>query len=411
MTTSTENKTQHDVTTHVAPSGISKAEPVMVLIHEDQYGGGTRQTFHILNELARRNMQAILVSNTHDSWLGDQIEKTGINVKRINTDLIQRAINPIQDFRTLLFLIKTMKQERPKSMITAGVKLIGLGCLAAWFCGVPNKLVIVRGRGAGEQSKLYLAVKMMEKFVSLLGTSFITVAEFNRQQMIRDGVTQADNIYTIHNGTDIQWAQSGMQGRFRTEFNIDPDAHLIGMVGRLTKQKRYLFFIDMIKELVNKHPDKTINGKKIHAVIIGDGPTRDTLQARINQHNLQDVITITGYYATMPDAYADLNVSCLFTYYEGLPNALLESSAAGIPMIADRICGNPEIVQHNKNGFIVEPEDMQTTIKHLETLITDTSVYKTCSDEGKRIATEEFNHRDQISKIVDYTIHFAEKDT
>lgn len=365
----------------------------MVLIHEDQYGGGTRQTFYILEQLVRSGYQAVLVSNASDSWLGRRLRESGLQVITRFTSTIQRALHPVRDFQALLCLLKTIREERPDVLVTAGVKLVGLGCLAGWLMQVPLRVAIVRGRGGEEGTGMYRAIVLMEKFVAALGTRFITVCEFNRQQMIREGTCNDKNSLTIHNGADIAECRSGVRGRFRATLGLREDAFLIGMVGRLTPQKRYAAFIRMLAPLCQEFPHVT-------GLIIGDGPDREALQNCIEQAGLSGRIRITGFIQSMPDVYADLNASVLLTRYEGLANALLESSAAGVPMVADDVCGNAEIVRHGENGYIIPPEDLAGGTALLRQLILDPALCEALGRRGHEIAEADFDRQRQIERII-----------
>lgn len=366
---------------------------VLVLVHENLYGGGSRQSFYILSALTRKGLIPVLVSNAQKSWLGRQIEATSLPVTTYYTDWIQRAINPFKDFGVLLYLIRVFWQEKPDVVLTSGIKLIGLGSIAAWICRVPRSFAIIRGQGAQMGSFLLRLVYAMEWFVARLGVRFIAVCEYNRQEMIEQQICHADALFTVHNGTDIEKVQSGQKGIIREKFGIPKDAYVIGMIGRFSNQKCFDQFIRFVEVLCQRHPN-------VYGLLIGDGENHQALGQQIDQTGFSDRILITGFLQDMENVYADLDLSVLFTRYEGCANALIESSAAGIPMIVEDVCGNAEVVLHGQNGYVVSAGDIEQAVHYAEQLIREPEQAKAMRQAGQSIAKERFDRNQQQEKLI-----------
>jgi glycosyltransferase involved in cell wall biosynthesis len=107
--------------------------------------------------------------------------------------------------------------------------------------------------------------------------------------------------------------------------------------------------------------------------IVGDGPRHDDLRSQADELGIQDRIKFAGwkYNAELNSAYANAN---LFTYpsrHEGMPNALLEAMASGLPALATHIAGNEELVAHEQTGLLVPSEDIAALQRALRELIPD----------------------------------------
>jgi glycosyltransferase involved in cell wall biosynthesis len=376
---------------------------VLLLVQEVLYGGGSRQSLYILEELIRQGFSAVLISNAKTSWLGRQIKDLEMPVKCYFTSLIQRSINPVKEIGVILYLLSVFLKERPDKVITCGVKFIGLGCFAAWLFRIPCRIAIIRGQGASEESRSMKIIYAMEWLLARLGTRFITVCEYNRQEMIDKNVCAASNIQTIHNGTDIQVCRSGVKSRFRERIGVPMESFMVGMVGRFSDQKRYDLFIQFMALLCQRH-------RNVYGVLIGEGQNRSQLQEQIDQTGFSEFIRIVGFCENMPEVYADLDLSVLFTHYEGCANALLESTAAGVPMIAEAVCGNPEVVFHGKNGYIVPPGDIEQAAHYAEKLIMDPDLRKQIGETGRKIAENHFDHRKQTRKLIHAVSDFPNTD-
>lgn len=366
----------------------------MVLVHEGLYGGGSLQTFYILQALCQKGFRPLVVTNAKGTAMERKIQQAKLELDFRYSSLIQRPINPFKDFLTLLYLIRVMLQEKPDVVLTSGVKLIGLGSLAAWFARMPPCVAVIRGQGAAPGSRLLSVVYAMERFVAWLGTRFITVCEYDRQQMLSRNICPSQQVVTIHNGTHLERFRSGEKGHVRKQFEIPESAVVFGMVGRLYPQKRYDAFVQLMAPLCKEY-------SHVYGLLVGEGEDRVALQALIDACGAQEKIKITGYVENMPDIYAGIDVSVLFTRYEGLPNALLESCAAGVPMVADDVCGNPEIIRHAQNGYIVPADDTQQALVFCRQMIEDSQLRNTLGKHAARIAEECFDHRRQIHRLIE----------
>lgn len=123
---------------------------------------------------------------------------------------------------------------------------------------------------------------------------------------------------------------------------------IICAVGRLTPQKRFDLLIDAFSELSSKIPEYKM-------IIFGEGELRNELEAQINKLSLSDKVFLPG---TNPEAVKIVNRASLFALssdLEGMPNALMEAMAMGVPCVSTRCdMGPEELIENNQNGILVE---------------------------------------------------------
>jgi len=132
---------------------------------------------------------------------------------------------------------------------------------------------------------------------------------------------------------------------------IETQEDLIISVGRLVPWKGFNTLIELMPKLLETNPNFKL-------VILGDGPENEKLESKISNLQLKDKIEIKKVDTKTRDQY--LRSATLFvlnTGYEGLPHTVLEAMAAGLPVITTNLCGNPEVVQHEYNGLLVEYEN------------------------------------------------------
>jgi glycosyltransferase involved in cell wall biosynthesis len=145
--------------------------------------------------------------------------------------------------------------------------------------------------------------------------------------------------------------------------------HLV-TVGRLVKQKR----MDRIIELVSQLRDSRVNCK---TTIIGDGPLKLQLQNLSAAKGLSnEQLNFAGTYSDVQKAYQEADVFVLTSDWEGTPNVILEAMACGLPVVASRVGGIPEIIKHRISGLLVPPDDPVGLYRSVMELIDNPSLRK-----------------------------------
>jgi glycosyltransferase involved in cell wall biosynthesis len=153
---------------------------------------------------------------------------------------------------------------------------------------------------------------------------------------------------------DTQSFRPSPAGRalLRNEWGITPDKKLIGLVGRLDPVKGHPVFLEAARVLAAKRADLAF-------LCVGDGPEpyRRQLQRLGTELGLGERLIWAGSraYDDMPDVYSALDLLCLSSHSEGLPNVIGEAMACGVPCVATGVGGVPEIV--GNLGTIVPPGD------------------------------------------------------
>lgn len=137
-------------------------------------------------------------------------------------------------------------------------------------------------------------------------------------------------------------------------------------VGRLTEQKNHYLLIDSFKEIHNEYPDLKLK-------IIGDGNLKDDLINYSKSCNLEDSVIFRGNVEKVKDEIYKSKVFVLSSDYEGMPNALMEAMALGIPCVSTNCpIGGPKfLIENNKNGILVNVNDKNDMIKAIKKILDD----------------------------------------
>jgi glycosyltransferase involved in cell wall biosynthesis len=157
----------------------------------------------------------------------------------------------------------------------------------------------------------------------------------------------------IYNGVDIARFSLARVGGVsqRANYGISEHAFVVGSVGRLVREKNQMPLIDAVADL-------RATGADVHLMLVGDGPLRSALQGRAEQRGISGAVTFTG---AMPDVRAALRAFDVFvlpSLSETFSNAALEAMAMQVPVILTRTGGAGEMIEHGKEGYIVEVAEL-----------------------------------------------------
>ena len=123
-------------------------------------------------------------------------------------------------------------------------------------------------------------------------------------------------------------------------------------VGRLAPCKRFERFINLVAQLRHEF------GPEIRGTLVGAGPLSAKFQAQAQAMGLpESALELRGEVSNVAALYQAADIFVLTSEYEGSPNVLLEAMASGLPAVATRVGGVPELLQHGQHGFLVEPDD------------------------------------------------------
>ena len=150
--------------------------------------------------------------------------------------------------------------------------------------------------------------------------------------------------------------------------------------------------IAAVAELAPKHPG-------MHYVIVGDGEHRDALQQAVARHGVGDRVHFTGARTDVPAILAACDVFVHPTLEDALPTVLAEAGAAGLPLVASRVGGVPEMVLDGRNGRLVPPDDVPALVAALDQLLSDSQEANRMSEEARAVARERFDIATQAGEL------------
>lgn len=133
----------------------------------------------------------------------------------------------------------------------------------------------------------------------------------------------------------------------RQELGLQPEDVFLLSVGELSDRKNHVVVIEAMKQLVQRHP-------QLRYFICGQGEKKQELQQLIRKYHLEDHVKLLGFRTDVAELCQAADVFVFPSKQEGLPVALMEAMACGVPVVCSRIRGNDDLVEDGVNGYFVQ---------------------------------------------------------
>jgi glycosyltransferase involved in cell wall biosynthesis len=211
-------------------------------------------------------------------------------------------------------------------------------------------------------------------------TRVVAVSEEVRRRLLGAGV-KGGRIRIVRNGIDLLPFATA---RPSLREGLPPGALLIGLVGRLAWEKGIDNYLAAATVVLAEFPN-------VRFVVAGEGPDRDLLEATIDDLGLRSVVTLLGRRDDMPSVYASLDLLISASRQEGLPVALLEGMASGLPIVATGVGEVPTVIRDGCTGVIVPSGDTAALATAILSLLRDPNRRARFSAAGREVIAAEYS--------------------
>lgn len=315
-----------------------------------EIGGTERQFIELVQGLDRQRFHISVLSFECVGPLRTIIEATNIPFTCLDFSGLQGKFHLIT-YRQLYHLFRDMvhylKREHPQIVQTYLFWTNVYGSIAAKLAGVP---VIVTGRrGIMETSYKTFHRQWLQNLSNVYATAILTNSHVVKQECLqRDIAVSEEKIQVIHNGIRSElYCQSFEQTAKRQELSIPAKSAVIGMIATIHPNKRHEDMLRAIPLIKQWHPQTVF-------VFVGrDGGALESLEKLASKLGVQASVRFVGERRDIPEILAVFDILVLLSEGEGLSNALLEGMAAGKPIVATDVAGNPEVVIHERTGLLI----------------------------------------------------------
>jgi glycosyltransferase involved in cell wall biosynthesis len=274
---------------------------------------------------------------------------SGLNV--VSVPELVSQISPVDDRRALRRLTELLAHDGYDVVHTHSAKAGALGRLAAERAGTPRVVHTFHGFPFHEfQSRARRAAYVgIERYLARRTDIFLAVGGAVAAEAVRRGIAVPERIRVINPAIELSVvpATPAVRAAARRALGVPVGCNVVGTVGRVDYQKDPETFVDAIAGL---------DRDDVYAVWIGDGPMRKATEARAARRGLKDRFLCVGHRDDVPELLRGLDVFAMASRYEGLPCAVAEAMAAGLPVVATAVNAVPDVVLPGETGLLVNPE-------------------------------------------------------
>ncbi len=212
----------------------------------------------------------------------------------------------------------------------------------------------------------------------------ITISEGIRQVLLSEGIP-AHKVVCIPSGVAIeQYNQGCKSGWFCSQFGLRPHDKVIGVIGQLIPRKGHRYLIEAAPEILKHYPETRF-------VFFGQGPLQRDLEQLSESLHVANKVHFVGFRTDLERILPCLDLVVHPATMEGLGVSLLQAAAAGVPIVATRVGGIPEIVHDGVNGYLVDVGNTQAIVDAVLTLLQDLPKAKHLGRAGRELVRSHFS--------------------
>jgi glycosyltransferase involved in cell wall biosynthesis len=328
--------------------------------------------------------------------LADRAENLGIPVTRLlmlfDLDLV-----------SFLRFFFAFRRSRPQVVLLNDQRECRLAGPAGAWTGVP---VRVQRKGWPYMKNSWRDRLVYTRFVNHI----LCVSSHVREELLSIPGLDPERVRLFPNAVDWQRFAQARPRDLRQDLGIAKDSKLVGTVGRLVSHKGHDIFIRMAGKLLDA-------GLNADFIIIGEGRGEAELRGLIQTLDLQDRVRLLGFREDLPEILKSLDLFVFPTLGEGMPNALLEAMAAGLPVVASDIPGSRELVKsegsggHEVRGILTPAGDVSALVQAVGRLLSEPELAEGLGRNAAEWVRENHDQEEMFDRLEQYLKDMVEMES
>jgi glycosyltransferase involved in cell wall biosynthesis len=324
---------------------------VFHIVYSLQLGGAESVVTNYALHHNRRIYEPVVVALTEGGPLHEDLQAAGVK-----TYILGKRVG--FDPRVIFKLARIMREE--------GVEIVHVHTPLANNWGVPAALlsrvrtVIRTEHGLIRRERQFYV--FVNAILGLFNRRILAVSNRAKEVHVTRDPLSRRKYMTVYNGIDVGRYQNARDTTLlRTELGLPEGTPVVGIIGSLIPLKGHRDFLKMAELIARTRGE-------VRFLVVGEGPLRHELESMARTRGLGDRVIFTGARRDIPELLSLMDVFVLSSWSEAHPLTILEAMAAGKPVVATDVGGNPESVVHGETGFTVPPEDGEKLFEKVKKL-------------------------------------------
>lgn len=362
---------------------MKKAMRIAHLIETGNPGGAEIFVARICQQQLESGLDA-RVYLIKDGWLANLLRSQGVPVAILPEPRWSRPA-------TLVPLLRQMRRDRI-SVLHSHEFLMNCVCaLSARLLGIKHVATVHGGHYYSATAMRRWAYRLVARLSGLVAVSQVTA-----RQICSEVPVSPSRVRVIANGFKTSSPQPGRSEalQWRHSRGIPAGVPVIGTVGALRPEKGHADLIRAFALVRHKYPE-------VHLAIAGRGRQWDALQQQIQKAGLDDCVHLLGHVEEVALFLANVDVFAMASHTEGMPLALLEAMGQGVPVIATRVGGVPEVIDSDAVGRLVPPYQPLALAAALLADLDNPENARTRGQAGRRRVEQAFDQSRVVDEYMD----------
>ena len=311
-------------------------------------------------------------------------------------DALVRDVHPLFDCAAWWRMYRLFRREKFDIVHTHTAKAGALGRLAAFCAGVPVIIHTPHGHNFYGYFNRFVSamIIVIEKFLSLLTTRIIVFTELERRDYIALGVS--NDAKTTAFSTAVEFEELMHRALPRREvrqlLGLPADTVIIGFVGRLELIKGAEYLLQAARAITDKRKDSIF-------VFMGEGSRREWMSAQVRSWGMEDRIKFVGWQENAVILMSAFDILVLPSLNEAVGLVLIEAQAQGVPVIATKVGGIPEVVKDRETGLLVAAQDPAALQSAIEDLLNDPGRRQEMARKAQEFVKDRFGAARLIERL------------
>ncbi len=357
------------------------AAPLVVhIIHRLAVGGLENGLVNLINHMSADHYRHAVVCMTQSTEFRLRIKKPDVEVYELHK-------KPGHDFRLYFRLWRLLRRLRPAVVHTRNIGTLECQFIAL-LAGVHARVHGEHGRDMNDIDGRNMTYLRLRKVFRPLISRYIAVSRDLAQWLREQVQVPPERVVQIYNGVDMQrfrprasWLREALPVGF-----APPGGVVLGTVGRMSGEKDQLTLLRAFIRARAACPRSLLR-----LVLVGDGPLKSDIEREIQAAQLAGHVWAPGARGDIAEILRALDIFVLPSLGEGVSNTILEAMASGLPVIATRVGGNPELVVENATGVLVPAANPEIMAQAMVNYVTQPILMRRHGEAGRMRIEREYS--------------------
>ncbi|MGA1844475.1 MAG: glycosyltransferase [bacterium] len=372
-----------------------RAIRILYLVTDSHFGGTEASVLRLACGMKQRGMQVGVCSMKRPGCMAQELQSRGIEVTHLNLPQRITVTYPLHFIMGFFRWRRHLRQAAPDivhSFLFQANLMAGMGRIFSGGKGARRNIASVR---CIDRNKARWRI-LLDRWALKRADMVMAVSKaVKKRYSDREGIA-SDAIRVIYHGVEDRFLEEGRAGAsVRARLDIKEGEWLMGTAARLHRDKGLGMLLQGFARIVASIP-------RVRLLIVGDGPEREALGTMAERLGIAERVMFAGFQSDVLPWMACLDIFCLTSEEEGLPQSLLEAMALGRPVVATRVGGTGEVIgREGVEGILIPPGDVDALCRAVVSLIRSSENAQRMGNEARKRIQRGFLLEDTLQKVAD----------